>query len=210
MSTVSLDTYINKNMVDSEVPMLVALEVDVYDPDTSQFVETLRVVRNNEDIELAGELYTASAFEISITTSSDEEPTMSLTVVDITQTIQKFMSQYRGANGSRVTAHFFFAPSTVVAVADTSYVFSVLTSSSRESDYSITWTIGAETQLNYLIPSRKQYKERCQWRYKGEECGYTGPLETCDLSLSGGNGCRAHDNQTRFGGYPGISVRNLS
>lgn len=209
MSTISLDTYINKNMVESDVPMLVALEVDVYDPATSQFVETLRVVRNNEDVELAGEVYTAGAFEIDISTSADEEPTMTLTVVDITQTIQQFMSQYRGANGSRVTAHFFFAPSTVVATPDMSYVFSVLTSSSSESDYSISWTIGAETQLNHPIPARKQYKERCQWRYKGAECGYTGAIETCDLSLSGENGCRAHDNQIRFGGFPGITIRNL-
>jgi hypothetical protein len=48
-------------------------------------------------------------------------------------------------------------------------------------------------------------KESCVWQYKdGVNCTYSGDLATCDLSLSGPNGCIAHFGfdtaRARFGG----------
>lgn len=205
----SLASVINKNRVDSDVPMLVALKIDVVNPDTRDVVETLRVVANNEDIDIKGEAYTAAPFDVSLEESSESLPTMSITIVDITQTIQQYMQEYKGGNGSTVTMMFFFAPSVTVEHIESEYVFDIKSSKSDSENYSITWEIGAENPLTLPLPARYQMKERCQWRYKGEECGYTGPIASCDLSLEGVNGCRAHGNQKRFGGLPGIQVKNV-
>jgi hypothetical protein len=49
---------------------------------------------------------------------------------------------------------------------------------------------------------------RCQYLYKGVECGYTGPIQICNKRLLGTDGCEGHDNEHRFGGatyLPGLS-----
>lgn len=55
------------------------------------------------------------------------------------------------------------------------------------------------------LPRRVYLRDRCAWIYKDSNtCQYTGPLPTCDKSLDGNNGCRAHSNTARFGGFPAI------
>jgi hypothetical protein len=205
----SLASVLNKNRVDSDVPLLMALKIDVVNPATTQVVETLRVVANNEDITLLGETYVASAFDVSLEESSEELPSISINVVDITQTIQRYMQDYKGGNGTHVTMYIFFAPSTTVTHVESEYKFDVKSASSNADKYTVSWEVGAENPLTLPIPARYQMKERCQWRYKSAECGYAGAMASCDLSLEGANGCRAHDNHTRFGGLPGIQVSNV-
>lgn len=78
------------------------------------------------------------------------------------------------------------------------------------------------------FPSRRQARSRCDYTYGGLECRYLTTLpnlvsgtypdfdgSTCDLTIDGGNGCRAHGanevangrprlHPRRFGGHPGI------
>lgn len=204
----SLNSVIEKNSIDSNVPMLIALKIDVVDPDSESVVETLRIVANTEDVNVMGEDYTASPFTVEMQESSDDMPTASITIIDITQTVQAYMQEYKGGNGTHITMMMFYAPSTTVTHVEAEYTFDVKSSRSRAADYSVTWSIGAENPLTYPLPARKQMRERCQWRYKGEECGYNGSKPSCDLSLEGENGCREHDNVIRFGGFPGIQIRS--
>lgn len=208
-ANLSLSSVIEKNKIDSNVPMIIGLKIDVVDPDSRQVVETLRVVSNNENLTVLGKEYVASSFEVKIEESTEDLPSASITIIDITQTVQRYMQEYRGGNGTHVTVMFFFAPTNVVDNIDAEFTFDVKSSSSSTNDYSITWQIGPENPLTQPLPSRMQMRERCQWRYKGTECGYSGSLPSCDLSLDGDNGCRTHENQTRFGGYPGIQVQNV-
>lgn len=207
-SNYTLNSVIEKNSIDSDVPMLMALKIDVVDPDTMSVVETLRIVANTENITIFGDEYIATPFSVELQESSEDMPTASVTVIDITQTVQSYMQKYKGGNGTHITLYIFYAPSTNITHVETEYTFDVKSSRSRASDYSVTWQIGAENPITKPLPARKQMRERCQWRYKGEECGYSGALPTCDLSLEGANGCRAHDNQVRFGGFPGIKANN--
>jgi hypothetical protein len=41
---------------------------------------------------------------------------------------------------------------------------------------------------------------RCDWRYKGPQCGYTGDLPACNKRLVGVGGCEGRSNTHRFGG----------
>jgi phage-related protein len=74
--------------------------------------------------------------------------------------------------------------------------------------YTVEFRLGARNPLGINFPARMQWKDRCAWQYKGAECGYTGALPTCDFSLQGDNGCAAHNNTRRFGGFPGIRNRS--
>lgn len=208
-NSLSISSVINKNAIASDVPMLSALTIEVVDPATLDKVDTLRVVANTEDITLGGEVFSAMPYTLSLKQSDEQLPTVSLNIVDTTQTVQRFLQEYKGGNESNVTIHFFFAESTVIEKADVEYTFSVTSSSTSAQDYSVSWQLGAENPLTLPIPARMQMRERCQWEYKSQDCGYNGSLPTCDLSLSGENGCRAHNNVVRFGGLPGITVRNL-
>lgn len=55
------------------------------------------------------------------------------------------------------------------------------------------------------IPRRKFTKESCNWKFKSEQCGYTG-TDTCDYTF---NKCRALGNTTRFGGFPGVPGKRI-
>lgn len=41
----------------------------------------------------------------------------------------------------------------------------------------------------------------CQWRYKGSECSYSGPLATCDFTFAASSGCSGRGVQHRYGGF---------
>jgi phage-related protein len=51
------------------------------------------------------------------------------------------------------------------------------------------------------VPDRTCQGLRCRWIYKGEHCGYSGDLATCDKTLAD---CRRHfeGEPMRFGGVP--------
>jgi lambda family phage minor tail protein L len=71
-----------------------------------------------------------------------------------------------------------------------------------------------------MLPARQVLHGTCSWRYRGPECGYTGPpvakaddTPTLEWSLDGCShtlrGCRLRvwpDGQLPFGGFPGVGV----
>ena len=85
--------------------------------------------------------------------------------------------------------------------------FEVITASAE--NFRCSFGLGADSEVMKTFPRRRQTKDFCQWRYKGKQCGYTGALATCDLTLQGPNGCAAHNNTIRFGGYPGLNSNGL-
>jgi phage-related protein len=76
---------------------------------------------------------------------------------------------------------------------------------SYTSDFKATAVrLGTENFLEQPCPKRTMSRTRCSFRYKGDACGYSGTLTTCDYSLDGENGCKAHNNQSKFGGFPSL------
>jgi phage-related protein len=84
--------------------------------------------------------------------------------------------------------------------------------------------------LGIKLPQGMYHRNFCNWKFKSRECGFmwqgggagypnvTGTLDSenfpfadatkCDHTLKGSNGCLAHNNVKRFGGFPAIpSVR---
>lgn len=91
-----------------------------------------------------------------------------------------------------------------------------------------TFTLGPYELFNAELPARRQHRSLCDNVYGQSECGYATSLPnlvagtypslsvtTCDLTLDGANGCRAHGaneiangrpalHPLRFGAKPGI------
>lgn len=165
------------------------------------------LVCNNENIVFQGVTYYAYPFDISvIKRSSTELPDVSMTVSNVTGTIQGILEQYDGVSGADVT---ITAINTNIPdeVLDEEH-FKVTGSSSDRQN--VTLKLGAGFSLSKRFPCERVLKDFCQKRFKGLECGYNGNETSCDHTLSC---CRRLGNNTRFGGAPtvpqgGLYVRN--
>lgn len=198
----SLGSIQAKNLIASDKTFLVCLEIDVKDiEDPATVIETLYLVSNNEDITLGGNLYTCFPFQVDFKYEAGSQAQMTVTAKDVTRDLQARMQAYNGGVGFDVRMKIFHQDATNDP-AEFEEQFQVINSSA--ADYVVTWTLGAENLLDRQFPARRQYRERCAWRYKGAECGYAGALVSCDYTLTGANGCRAHNNEYNFGGFPGL------
>lgn len=198
----SLGSIEAKNLIASDKTFLVALEIEVKDiEDPGTVIETLYLVSNNEDITLGGQLYTAFPFRMDFKYEAGALADMTITAKDVTRDLQARMQQYRGAVGFTVYLKIFHQDQTNDG-PDFQEEFQVIGSSSN--DYTVTWTLGAENLLDRKFPSRRQYRDRCSWTYKSTDCGYGGAMPSCDYTLGGANGCKAHNNTLNFGGFPGL------
>ncbi|MCG5512864.1 hypothetical protein [Ectothiorhodospira shaposhnikovii] len=198
---ISIATAIEKNKIASDTPFLFLLVIEVVNPDTGTTVETLRIANNNEPVSHKGNHYDPAHFELNTRNASGEIQQIQLTITDLTRAIQARMQAYGGGVGFRVT---------LIAINagqpdEEPYHFERFeVTGASAKDYVVTWTLGAENPLTMNFPRRRQMRDFCPWRYKGEDCGYVGPMTECDLSLAGPKGCRAHNNEHRFGGCPAI------
>jgi hypothetical protein len=199
----TIASVIDKNKIASENVWLVLLDIKVKDSN-SNLIEIIRVVQNNEDFTYKGEIYTALNFSFDYSKSNSEEPTFKLSLDDVTGVIRRKLDSYDGGTTSSVII-------TIINSSDTSgepelqEEYDIKQTSATELNISV--ELGSENPLRLQFPVRKQYKNRCVWLYKGSRCGYSGGLTTCDYTLEGTNGCVAHNNEARFGGFPGLQNR---
>ena len=61
---VSVGTAIEKNKLFSDVAFINLMEIEVINPTNKEYIETIYVANNQEDIEYQGHTYVASAFSI--------------------------------------------------------------------------------------------------------------------------------------------------
>lgn len=204
-TSLSVASIIEKNRISSEVPWLILLDVAVIDPATLVTVETLHLARNPDPVTYNGNTYAPAAFDISLKSEAGAQSEISLSIKDYTLTVQQRMQDYGGGIGFAVTVIVVNAGNLTQSPEVIEY-FQV--TAAETTNYVCTFTLGAENNITKTFPRRRQTKDYCQFRYKGAECGYTGPMPSCDLSLKGANGCEAHQNVIHFGAFPGINSRD--
>lgn len=202
----SVADIIEKNKLYSSTPFVILVDLQVIDPTTGTTVTTLYLARNNEDVVYGGNTYLKANFEFQYEATAGEFPSVSISVNDMTNAIQAIMQNYGGGVGSTLTIYVVNTDQ-LDQPADNIEYFDVL--GARAANYVVQWTLGGENILSRQFPKRKQFKNRCNWRYKGTECGYAGVLDSCDLSLDGANGCSVHNNSANYGGFPGINASNV-
>jgi len=68
----------------------------------------------------------------------------------------------------------------------------------------VTFNLGHYNFIQQQFPRQRYDRIHCRFSYKSDACGYAGAIVQCSKRLDGTNGCEAHGNQSRFGGFPGI------
>lgn len=206
-NVLSVASVIEKNRISSDIPFLIAVDIDVMDPATGSLVETLHIVRNTESISFRGFTYEPANFDIELRAEAGTQQSVKLSIKDYSKAVQARMQAYGGGIGFNVAMMVVNAGALAMPAEITEY-FEVVGASA--ANYVCEFVLGAENSLSKTFPRRKQTKDFCQWRYKGTDCQYAGAMATCDLTLGGANGCNAHSNTIRFGAFPGISNRDTS
>lgn len=201
----SVATAIEKNRIASATAFVVALKIDVRDPVSKGVVETIRVVNNAENLTIDGDLFTAIGFTMSINEKAGEIPSLTVEIDDLTRTVQGRMQLYKGGVGSDVT---IYVVNTDALDEKPEYAEGFKITGASSTGYRVTWRLGIDNPLSLRFPRRRMFQNQCSFRYRGVECGYTGKLQTCDLSLSGPNGCEVHGNAARYGGFPALTNRS--
>jgi len=167
--SLSVITSIEKGSISSSQPFLVCLDIDVIDPATGLIVETLYLIRNTQNITYNGHTYTAAAFDISFKSEAGTLPSVSVTIQDHSRAVQARMQAYNGGMG-------FTVKLTVINYGDLTQPPEIVEyfeiTHASASDYTAQFTLGAENVLAAPFPRRRQTKRFCQFRYKGDSCGY--------------------------------------
>lgn len=200
----SVATIIEANRINSSTAFLIALEIDVIDPVTGSLMDVMRLVKNDEDIAFNGHSFIAANFDIELKAAAGEVPSITLTARDYSQAIQTKMQQFGGGVGFEVRV-FVINSGNLDQPPEIMERFKVIKASAK--GYIVTFSLGAENPLTLRFPRRLQFRDRCPWRYKSAQCGYTGLMPSCDYTLQGSNGCAAHGNERNFGGFPGLMTR---
>jgi phage-related protein len=199
---VSIATALDKGKLASDVVYSALLEVDILDRVTRTVSETLRLAHNNENIVFRGLTYQAAAFDFSVTRGKNELPVISLTIEDQTQVIQGLLQESQG--GVDYPVRIYIVSSVNPDTPEMEENFTVIAAHTSSDSYAVTFDLGAENPLGLRFPAHMQFRNRCRWLYKSPQCGYAGSKTSCDLTFDGANGCKAHANALRYGGFPGI------
>ena len=197
---------VEKNQLASGNAFLVLLEIQLVDSTTNQVVDTIYVVNNNEDIVYKLQTYTAFPFDLKLSKDSHGIPEVTLSAKDYQKTLLTHLNALQGATGSTIIMRVINSGN-LTADPEMEERFDVV--GAGASDFGISIKLGAENPLQRRFPQMLQMRDRCRWHYKSPECGYVGAIATCDLSLQGTNGCTAHNNSHRFGGFPGLKGRGI-
>lgn len=190
-----------KNVFGQESPWLVLLTITLPAPDSTVF----RIVPNNEDVEFEGLTYTAFPVEIGFPdeSSKGEIPSLDLKVSNVTRIIQSHLEALNGASGTTVKLVIVNTANLTEDYSELTMDFEVL-SSSYNSMW-ITFKCGASNPLRRRFLD-KYFANHCNWQYKSVECASTSTDLTCERTITA---CRAKNNSTRFGGYPGLDSNGL-
>ena len=142
-------------------------------------------------------------------------PTMSLTVSNISREIAGTLETYNGLIRQPVkimlvlmTNSYDTTPSSGQAILEWDFKITAMSI----NDEAASATLGDISLYEVNVPKTSISKRYCRFQYRDSLCGYGGSQPTCDKSLEGPNGCRAHggdspEHPDRFGGFPGAPTK---
>ncbi|WP_270455711.1 DUF1833 family protein [Allisonella histaminiformans] len=194
---ISTASIIEKNKTCTDGVYLLLLEIQYKDEDP------IRLAYNTEDIVFKGNTYYKYAFEISgVKRSSDELPDVTLSVSNITGTIQQILDKHNGVGGAKVTLMVINTNVPDELCDEEHFVITGSTCTSTKVDIKL----GAGFSLRKRVPATRILKDWCPFKFKGARCGYSGVVSTCDKTR---NCCKKLGNSVRFGGEPTIPQGGL-
>lgn len=165
--------------------------------------EIYRFVCNNENYTFRGQEYIAYNFNVSaIKRSSTEQPSVKLSISNITGAIQSVVEAANGLNDAVV--ELMLVNTNVSGEISDIETFKV-ESSYVDGDF-IVFNLGLGYSLTRRWPLTRILKDYCGYKYRGVLCRYDGDLEKCGKTLEE---CRKHKNEKNFGGCPTVPQGGL-
>lgn len=189
------------NTQNSDTAWLVLLEIILKDMD-----EHIYLVHNNEDVWWNDQTWQAFPFSIG-DKKTDNKGTLSnisIQVDNTTRDLEYYLSTGNGGTGAEVILRVVRSDGLEETEPDFEEYFKVKQTSVTESW--VTFTLGNSYSTKSRRPWRRYFKSTCPFKYKGVRCGCTSSLTGCNHTLTD---CRARNNSTRFGGFPGIPQGGL-
>lgn len=197
----SIGSVIEKNKIASEETFLILIDAVINDEE-GNLVNTIRFVKNGENIVFGGNTYQAANFEFDVSVENNTEPSIKLSAQDQTRTLAQYIEAFGGLVKSKVTMTVVNSGN-LAGPPEMQETFSVI--SADVSGYVVEFNLGTESAVTKRFPQYRQFKDRCGWKYKGPRCKYAGPLNKCDYTAFGTNGCVAHANIVNYGGFLGLN-----
>lgn len=198
-----------KNALNSTEAWVSLFEIQISDN------EVFRLTNNHTAITWNSEVYSPFpiVFESMEETSSGDLPYLNIAVGNVDGLLSTYLNQNNGLLDKNVKLKIVHTSNltTQTAVIETSLVIR----STTVSDQSVVFKLSHHPFFEVEFPHQRYHRHRCRWAFKSGECGWvtanggTGSSEVCDKTLDGSNGCTAHNNQARFGGFPGIPRRRV-
>lgn len=148
------------------------------------------------------------------TSSNGSVPEMTLSVSNVMRVVQTLVEQYAGVVGAKL---YLYVLNTANPQGEPDLMLQFSVKQTVCDAKAVQFKLGAPSPLRRLFPIHMYRPNYCIWQYnspamqaandpRGKQCGYTGALTGCTHTLDGTNGCIAHANQERFGGFPGIDT----
>ncbi len=193
-----------KNLLESEDPFFWLARIE------PNLTETIYLTTNNETVVFDPGDGSVSWFSFPFAVASFEEDgqgslsEFKISVSNVTFEIGRTLLDSRGFTGRPVTMYLMLKSIVGGAITE-SFRWNMKIQSVAMGEDGVGFTLGRQALNKMLFPAQRAWRTRCGNGYKGATwCTYTGTLPTCDLTLRGLNGCEAHDNQSRYHGFPGI------
>jgi phage-related protein len=169
METISPLIAVEKNKIASPNPFIVFLAITINDTAGTK----LYYCNNNENLTYSGQLYTATSFDITISSESmkGEMPSIELTIQNVDRILGGTIDAADGGLGSTIIVY-------VVEVDAVTKACTLAFSKEYEvmfvemSAYLLTVTLGAPNLLRQGFPFYRYIAEHCEWRFKWHECKY--------------------------------------
>lgn len=199
---ITLSSAIEKARLDSDVPYLMLLEIFVYNVAAGQLVNTIRAVKDDKPFTFEGNEFLPNQFNLTINEQSGRLANAQLSINDFTRALRQQEELYQGKAGSFKVRILVVNADLPNESPDVDLTYDVVSSSAKE--YIIQWNLGSDNIFARTFPARRQNRW-CANTFRDEDCQYVGPLETCDLTLDGDNGCTRHNNVIHFRGFPNLS-----
>lgn len=191
-----------KNKLDTTSSWLTLIQLEVSD------TQTVYYVPNPASITFDGQTY--DPFPCSIQPARSDSTgglnEVQVIVSNVTREISGYLenNDLRGRKVKLIGINSAYLSDPTAKVFDEDYEITEI----NVTEKAVTFRLGHVRFLHQRFPSGRFLRDNCRAIFKSTECGYTGASTSCEKILEGSNGCRAHSNQARFGGFPAIpSVR---
>lgn len=199
------------------------------DLDTAPSPAVVRLARYDENVTFDSNVYTSFAFEVDTIqqNAKGEIEQTRVTFASPNGVFQSYLEQNEGLKGRRCTIALVHEDHLGDPASVIEFKFRVFSASYDSNNIILTLSTRLDEVL-LKVPIRRFSKLRCTHVYKHEGCwlrsgssfvissGFIaattgdGTGNTCSKILDdSNNGCLAHTNTKRFGGFPGIGDRSV-